>query len=150
MALKTSAATPTSATATAPCSAAARKDEDEAAFQRPVAGHHVGGDHRLAVARPGGVEDAIGEAEADEAPDRRRVAVQRVHLAGDQPGQLRLHLDQPAGQAAGRAAAAFAAADRERPLRELGERRRRRQRQTGAQGERRAAQSEARRFMGRR
>ena len=104
--------------------------EDDAAFQRAVARHHVGGDDRLAVARPGGVEDAVGETETDEAPDRRRIAVQRMHFGGDQPRQLRLHFDQPAGEPAAGAAAALAAADHERALRKLGEGRRRGERQT--------------------
>ena len=67
-----------------------KQRQQRAALQRVFVGEHVGGDHRLAVPRPGGVEDAVGEAERDEAPGGAGVAVQRVDLRRHQMGEPRL------------------------------------------------------------
>ena len=67
--------------------------QQRAALQRTFVGEHVGGDHRLAVPRSGGVEDAVGEAKRDQSPDGPRVAVQRVDLRRHQMGEARLFGD---------------------------------------------------------
>ena len=41
--------------------------EHEPAFQCALVGDHVGGDHRLAVPRSGGMEDAVSEAQSRQA-----------------------------------------------------------------------------------
>src|SRR5208282_3385591 len=68
-----------------------------AAPERALVGEHVGGDQRLAVPRPRGMEDAVSEAEADEPPSGARVAVQRMDLRRHEMGELRLFGQKPAG-----------------------------------------------------
>ncbi len=68
---------------------------------------------------PGRVENAIGEPQRDEPPERGWVAVQGVHPLGHEVGEARLLAEKEAGDAPFRPAAAFAAADRERPMGEL-------------------------------
>ena len=48
-----------------------REREHDAAPPRLLVGHHVGGDHRLAVAGPGRVEHAVQERKPRAAPTRR-------------------------------------------------------------------------------
>src|SRR5208282_758570 len=98
-----------------------RADEDDghqrhhrAAPERALVGEHVGGDQRLAVPRPRGMEDAVSEAEADEPPSGARVAVQRMDLRRHEMGELRLFGQKPAGDPPLAPAAPLAAADRER------------------------------------
>ena len=109
--------------------------QSRAPFQRAFVGEHVGGDHRLAVARSRGVKDAIGEAERDQAPGCARVAVKRMDLGRHQMGEARLFGEKPAGDAALGAPAALAAADRERPGRGLSHRRRGRSEPDGGCGQ---------------
>src|SRR5271166_1942957 len=96
-----------------------RREErhDRPALQRAVVRQHVGGDQRLAVPRPGGVEHAVGEAERDEPPIGGRVTVQRVQLPRHQMGEPRLFGEKPARNPPFAPAAALAAADREGPRR---------------------------------
>ena len=54
------------------------KEITHAALQLDLVGDHVGGDHRLAVAGAGGMEDAVGEGKAD----------QRTRAARDPPHGL--------------------------------------------------------------
>ena len=93
-----------------------QKRHHRAAPERAFVGEHVGRDQRLAVAGPGGVKDAIGEAEADQSPGGARIAMQRMDLRRHEMGELATAA--PCSQpviAALRPAAAFAAADGERP-----------------------------------
>ena len=61
-------------TATSACTNAARKAIDDAAPDALLVGDEIGGDHHLAVARPGGVHDAVEERDAAEPPEGAAVA----------------------------------------------------------------------------
>ncbi len=63
------------------------------------------------MAGTGGVKNAIGEPESDQAPGRMGIAMQRMHLVRHEMGEARLLLDEPACDPAGAASAALAARD---------------------------------------
>ena len=72
---------------------------DSAAPPGLFVGDEVRGDHRLAVARTGGVEDAIGERYAHEPPERRAVALGGTNEPRQFAVEQSLLAQEPAEQA---------------------------------------------------
>ena len=95
--------------------------DGDAPLHAVARGEHVGGDHRLAVARAGGMEDAVEEGDAEEQPHRRAVLLDVAERVGEAPVELRLPRRDPGEGRAERpahrhAAAAVGRGDAERAL----------------------------------
>ena len=75
--------------------------QDDAAPPGLLIGDEIGRDHRLAVARAGGVKDPVGESESRTAPDRAAVGLRAADGAGEHAVEFGLLGEQPAGEAVG-------------------------------------------------
>ena len=93
--------------------------EQHAALQLGLVGDHVGGDHRLAVAGTGGVEDAIGEGEPDQRPELPGVFAHAFERLGQRAVEallLHVHPGEETAEDASRLEGRLGRADAERRL----------------------------------
>ena len=73
--------------------------QDHPAPPRLLVGHQVGGDHRLAVPRAGGVEDPVGERQTEQRPHGAAVSPGRANRGPQPEIELRLLRHDPADDA---------------------------------------------------
>ena len=99
VAFNSPAAMPTTTIATKACSSAEaflRERQHDSARPGLFIGDHVGRYHRLAVARPRGVKDAVEEGQREQAPSGGAVGFGGSDEAGELTIELRLFDENPA------------------------------------------------------